>query len=63
MISIGALWLPIVVAAVFIFFVSFVLHMVLPWHKGDYKKLPAEDEIRDESSGWRLEGNGPRPQD
>jgi hypothetical protein len=47
MISIGALWLPIVVAAVFIFFVSFVLHMLLPWHKGDYKKLPSEDEIRE----------------
>jgi hypothetical protein len=47
MISIGALWLPIVVAAVFIFFASYVLHMLLPWHHGDYRKLPSEDEIRD----------------
>ena len=47
MISSVSLWLPILLAAVFVFFVSFVLHMVVPWHKGDFKKLPAEDEIRD----------------
>ena len=42
-----ALWLPIVLSAVFIFVLSSVIHMALPWHKHDYKKLPDEDKIRD----------------
>jgi len=39
------LWLPILLSAVFVFIVSSVLHMVLPIHKGDYKKLPGEDTV------------------
>lgn len=39
------LWLPIVVSAVFVFVVSSIIHMFLPIHKGDYKKLPAEDKV------------------
>ena len=47
MISIASLWLPILVSAVFVFFASFIVHMVLPWHRGDYRKLPSEDELRE----------------
>ncbi len=36
------LWLPIVVAAVLVFVVSSIIHMCLPIHKGDYRKLPDE---------------------
>lgn len=40
-----ALWLPILLSAVFVFIVSSVVHMALPHHKADYKPLPGEDEI------------------
>ena len=45
MISLAALWLPIVLSAVVVFIVSSVVHMVLPYHKSDYGKLPKEDDI------------------
>jgi hypothetical protein len=38
-----ALWLPILLSAVFVFVVSSVVHMALPVHKGDFGKLPDED--------------------
>lgn len=41
------LWLPILLSAVFVFILSGVIHMVLPWHKNDFKKLPDEDKVRD----------------
>ena len=47
MISISALWLPILVSSVIVFIVSSLIHTVLPWHKGDYPKLPNEDKVRD----------------
>jgi hypothetical protein len=37
MVSLLALWLPIVVAAVLVFLVSLVLHMALKYHRADYK--------------------------
>lgn len=46
MVSITALWLPILVSAVLAFLVSSVIHMILPYHKSDYAKLPGEDSIR-----------------
>lgn len=39
------LWMPILVSAVFIFFASFLLHMVAPFHDKDFGKLPDEDKI------------------
>ncbi len=40
-----ALWLPILVAAVLVFIVSSVIHMAVPIHKNDYKKLADEDGV------------------
>ncbi len=40
--TLAALWLPILLSAVFVFLASSVIHMALPIHKGDYKKLPDE---------------------
>lgn len=40
------LWLPILLAAVAAFFASFVFHMVVPWHRNDYPKMPREDDFR-----------------
>ena len=45
MVALTALWLPIVVAAVFVFLASSVIHMALPIHKNDYTKLDAEPEV------------------
>jgi len=36
------LWLPIVLSAVIVFVVSSIIHMALPIHKSDYKRLPGE---------------------
>lgn len=40
------LWLPIVLSAVIIFVASSIMHMLLPYHHGDYAKLPEEDAVR-----------------
>lgn len=39
------LWLPILVASVFVFLASSVLHMLIPIHKGDFQGLPSEGEL------------------
>lgn len=39
------LWMPILVSAVLVFIASSVLHMVIPLHRGDWKKPPNEDEL------------------
>jgi len=46
MTGLSALWLPILVSAVFVFIVSSVIHMALPWHKDEYPKVPDEDKLR-----------------
>jgi hypothetical protein len=38
---------PILVSAVIVFIASSVIHMVLPFHKGDLKRLPKEDDVLD----------------
>jgi len=47
MVSLVELWLPILLAAVFVFLVSSVIHMVLPWHRADATGMPGEDTILD----------------
>lgn len=41
-----ALWLPILLSAAAVFVLSSILHALLPWHKGDFRKLPDEDKVR-----------------
>lgn len=48
MVSIISLWLPILLFAVVVFFVSFIMHMVIKHHNSDFKKLPDEERIMDE---------------
>ncbi len=43
--ALAALWLPIVLSAVIVFVASSILHMVLPYHHNDYKKIPDEDTV------------------
>ena len=40
MIPLTALWLPILVSAVFVFIASSVIHMMLGYHKAYYGTLP-----------------------
>jgi hypothetical protein len=47
MIPLTALWLPILLSAVIVFFGSFIMQMVLAYHKSDYRKLPDEDSVTD----------------
>ena len=42
-----ALWLPILLSAVIVFVASSIIHMVSPWHKSDYPKMPNEDKVLD----------------
>jgi len=46
MVSLAALWLPILLSAVFVFIASSLIHMVLKYHNTDYQKLPNEDAVR-----------------
>jgi hypothetical protein len=47
MVPIVSLWLPILLSAVFVFVASSVIHMMLPIHNSDYRKLPSEDAVLD----------------
>ena len=47
----AALWLPILLAAVIVFVASSIIHMVLPYHRSDYKKLPDEEKAREALRG------------
>ena len=47
MTGLTALWLPILLSAVLVFVVSSAIHMVSPWHKSDYPRVPDEDKLRD----------------
>ena len=45
-VSLGALWLPIILSAVLVFVASSIIHMVLGYHQRDYTPLPNEDAVR-----------------
>ena len=46
MVTLGALWQPIVLSAVLVFITSSLIHMVLKYHASDYRPLPNEDAVR-----------------
>ncbi len=45
MVSILALWMPIVVSSVAVFVVSSIIHMALKYHSNDFSKVQQEDEV------------------
>lgn len=45
MVSLTALWLPILLSAVLVFVASSIIHMALGYHNSDYKKLPNEEKL------------------
>ena len=50
MTGLHVLWLPILLSAVFVFIASSIIHMLSPWHKSDYPKMPNEDKALE---AWR----------
>jgi hypothetical protein len=46
MVSLGSLWLPVLLSAVLVFVVSSLVHMVFKYHTSDYTRIPNEDAIR-----------------
>jgi hypothetical protein len=54
MVPLTALWLPIVLSVVIVFFVSAIMHMVLSYHKSDYRKLPDEERVTDALRNARI---------
>jgi hypothetical protein len=55
MVTLGALWLPILLSAVFVFIISGIIHMVLKYHNNDYRKLPNEEAVRTVLRGGNAE--------
>ena len=45
MVSLAALWMPIVLSAVVVFVASSLIHMLLGYHKNDWLTMPREDEV------------------
>jgi hypothetical protein len=45
MVGLSALWMPIVVSAVFVLIALLILHMMPGWHKRDMLADPAEDKV------------------
>ena len=45
MIPIISLWIPIVLSSVIVFIASSILHMLLKYHRSDYRKLPNEPAL------------------
>ena len=46
MVPLAQLWLPILLSAVILFVASSILHMVLPWHRDDYRSVPDQERLR-----------------
>jgi hypothetical protein len=47
MTTLASLWLPILVSALAVFIASSIIHMALPWHRGDYRPVPQQDAVMD----------------
>jgi hypothetical protein len=47
MVTIGSLWLPILLSAVAVWIVSAIFWTVSPHHKSDFKGMPGEDDVLD----------------
>src|SRR5688500_4898578 len=45
MVPLTSLWLPILLSAVFVFMASSIIHMMLTYHRSDYRTLPAEEQV------------------
>lgn len=54
MVPLMSLAIPIIVSAVIVFVASVILHMALPYHNGDLKKVPREDDVQAALRGFNI---------
>lgn len=47
MVPLMSLWMPIVLSAVIVFVASSIIHMMLTYHRNDYRKAPNEEDLQD----------------
>src|SRR5437879_11612158 len=53
MVPLTALWLPILLSAIIVYVASAIMHMLLPYLRSDYQRLPDEDKLL---VAWRSAG-------
>ena len=54
MVGLTALWMPILVSAVFVFVALSVIHAMLGWHKNDMTMVPGEDKVMETLRGLNV---------
>jgi hypothetical protein len=55
MVSLTSLTIPILLSAVIVFVASAIIHMVLPYHRSDLRKLPQEDDVIEALRRFKLQ--------
>ena len=55
MVGLSALWIPIVVSAVFVFIALAIIHGMLGWHKGDMAAVPGEAKVMETLRGLNVQ--------
>ena len=55
MVGLSALWMPILLSAVFSFIMSTIIHMVLGYHAGDFQAVPQQDALADALRPFNLQ--------
>ncbi len=55
MVGLSALWMPIVVSAVFVFIALAIIHAMLGWHKSDMAAVPSEAKVMETLRGLNVQ--------
>jgi hypothetical protein len=55
MVGLFALWMPILVSAVFAIIALVIVHMIPAWHQDDMKAVPGEDRVMDTLRGLNVQ--------
>ena len=54
MVGLTALWIPILLSAVFVFIALMLIHALLGWHKGDMAMVPGEARVMETLRGLNV---------
>ena len=54
MVPVLSLSIPILLSAAAVFVASSIIHMLLPYHKGDFGRVPSEDGVREALRGAEI---------
>ena len=55
MVGLSALWMPILVSAVFVFIALAIIHMIPGWHQNDMSAVPGEDKVMETLRGQNVQ--------